>query len=479
MAVAAAQEQRSRSALRFDWAPALLVAADVVALEICLALGFLARISLLTFFPAPIGPEQYRGLAIGMFFIPMVYWIGGLYPGRGLNPPERLKIRLHSTVMVFSLLITWDYLIQGNQWSRGILLVTAIFALFLPTLIEELTRSALANLGVFSSPVIVLGAGEKGTMVVRHLLSHSTLGLRPVAILDDDPASWGTAREGIAVAGPLSMASSFRARASTVIVALPDLTGRRLSDAVNSTGFREVVIVPDLAGIQTLWVTARDLGGILGLEIRQNLLKPSSLMLKRIFDLALGIPLFLLSLPIVLISAVWIKIASPGPVLFRHRRVGFQGGEFSVIKLRTMRPRAEEVLAEYLAENPRERQEWERSFKLKRDPRIIPGVGHFLRRFSLDELPQFWHVIRGEMSLVGPRPFPEYHLAKFEDPFVEMRASVKPGLTGLWQVNARSDGDLAVQEALDTYYIRNWSPWLDLHILYSTARVVLMGTGAY
>jgi len=122
---------------------------------------------------------------------------------------------------------------------------------------------------------------------------------------------------------------------------------------------------------------------------------------------------------------------------------------------------------------------WSRYFKLRSDPRVIPVVGKLIRRLSFDELPQLWHVLTGRMSLVGPRPFPPYHLNSFPEEFRELRSSVTPGLTGLWQVSARSDGDLEVQEALDSYYIRNWSPWLDLHILVRTFRVVLLGRGAY
>jgi lipopolysaccharide/colanic/teichoic acid biosynthesis glycosyltransferase len=144
-----------------------------------------------------------------------------------------------------------------------------------------------------------------------------------------------------------------------------------------------------------------------------------------------------------------------------------------------MYPDAEIILQNYLKRNPDAKHEWQQFFKLKNDPRILPGIGLFLRKASLDELPQFWNVLRGEMSLVGPRPFPHYHLECFSSDFRKMRRSVLPGITGLWQVSGRSDGDLTIQENLDSYYIRNWSIWMDLYLLARTVLVVFSGKGAY
>jgi lipopolysaccharide/colanic/teichoic acid biosynthesis glycosyltransferase len=144
-----------------------------------------------------------------------------------------------------------------------------------------------------------------------------------------------------------------------------------------------------------------------------------------------------------------------------------------------MHPGAESLLQHHIAENPAAQEEWRQFCKLKRDPRIISGIGQLLRRTSVDELPQLWNVLRGDMSLVGPRPLPMYHVSQFSSQFRRERCNHLPGITGMWQIMARSDGDLLVQQRLDTYYFRNWSFWLDLYVLARTIPVVISGKGAY
>jgi Undecaprenyl-phosphate galactose phosphotransferase WbaP len=179
----------------------------------------------------------------------------------------------------------------------------------------------------------------------------------------------------------------------------------------------------------------------------------------------------------ILLLAVLVRLESPGPVFYGHRRIGRDHCSFRAWKLRTMKVNGDELLRKALAENGALREEWLRDRKLRHDPRIT-RVGRFLRKASLDELPQMWNVLRGEMSLVGPRPIVEEEVISYGQNF-SLYCRVTPGLTGLWQVSGRNTVSARDRVRLDSYYVRNWSPWLDLHILARTAKVVLTGQGAY
>ncbi|HQZ63444.1 MAG TPA: sugar transferase, partial [Planctomycetaceae bacterium] len=223
-----------------------------------------------------------------------------------------------------------------------------------------------------------------------------------------------------------------------------------------------------------------DVAGLSGIHIRDHLLFPFQRFSKRIIDIVLSACLILLFSPLMLIIGALVWLKSPGPVLYRHNgRIGREGHTFGALKIRTMVQNADEALKKYLAENPEAKAEWDRDLKLKNDPRIISGIGGFLRRTSLDELPQLWNVLIGEMSLVGPRPiYTEIEVSKFQEMY-PLYLRVRPGLTGLWQVSGRNNTSYEDRVKLDTYYVRNWSLWLDYFILLRTVRTVLFREGSY
>lgn len=452
---------------------------DLLALQISFILGWYIRKSLIPWLPLDIEHQSYFDLAIGMLLIPVGYWLVRLYPGYGLSTVERLRRRVRATFVFFMSFITWDFLFNHSGRPRGILIATFVIALILPPIIQVFFRKILISLNLWGTPVIILGAGLTGEHVVRTLLQNAELGFKPIALLDDDESKWGTDIAGIPIVGGLNKVTDYIEKVQCVMLAIPGAGRERLVELVRQLPFFNVIMVPDLIGLQSLWVEARDFGGIIGLEIQKNLLLRRNVYLKRFMDYFLGLPLFIMSLPVLATFAVWIILVSPGNPFYCQVREGRYGRKFKVWKLRTMHKHAEKLLHEYLENNPDAKNEWSQFFKLRHDPRILPVVGNLLRKTSLDELPQFWNVLSGEMSLVGPRPFPHYHLEQFNDDFRRMRRSVMPGITGLWQVTARSEGNLTVQENLDSYYIRNWSIWLDLYLLAKTILVVVRGKGAY
>jgi len=468
----------ARVVKRASWAPLAVFLADVAALQISLLLGYAVRLLLSSWFTAEIRVEQFLGVAAAILLLPAINYQIGLYPGYLIGPVERLRRRVLATLAVFSGLVAWDNIVARGVLSRGVLLATFLFALVLPPLAESAMRALLVNRKRWGMPVVILGAGDTGRALVQTLLQQPQLGLNPVALLDNRPASWNRTVEHIPVIGPLGLAPDFEQRAEAAIVALADI-GKEDAGTIQELNFPRLIVIPDLAGVASLWVTARDLGGSLGFEIKKNLMIRRNHALKIMMDRAIALPLFLASLPVMLLATVWIKLASRGPAFYRQQREGFGGETLAVWKLRTMRVDGESLLEDWFRIHPEDREHWNLHFKLRRDPRILPVIGRLLRRTSLDELPQLWSVLKGKMSLVGPRPLPDYHLEQFPREFRTLRTRVLPGLTGLWQVSARSDGDLKVQEALDTYYIRNWSPWMDLYIVARTVAAVVRGRGAY
>lgn len=477
------QGQRLETVYNFrerPWINWVKIGADVLSLQVALLFGYVFRKALLgIWWPLLVTRQQYVVLMLVMLLVPSGYWLLGLYPGYGLTSVERLRRRVRVTIVFMMLYITWDYILNHAASSRGIILSTFIFAIVIPPIVQSFCRYILIRMNCWGTPVVVLGAARTGQHVVQSLLKDPTIGFRPVLFFDDDLEKSRKTLEGIPVVHGLLRANEFADSVRYALLAIPGGGIDLQLDLWRKLRFQHIILIPNLIGLQSLWVKARDLEGIIGLEIQKNLLIRSNRVYKQTMDYVLGIPFFVFSIPILTLLAAWIMVISPGNPFYCQVREGYGGRKFKVWKLRTMYPQADRILHEYLDANPEAKQEWQRYFKLKNDPRVLRIIGTILRKTSLDELPQLWNVLRGEMSLVGPRPLPHYHLEQFESSFRKMRRSVMPGMTGLWQVSARSDGDLAVMENFDTYYVRNWSVWLDLSLLGKTILVVIKGKGAY
>jgi Undecaprenyl-phosphate galactose phosphotransferase WbaP len=462
--------------------PTATAAATLAADSLAVVLAGVLAVEFWGLLNRSVHAESYLQLWPAIFVFLAAYATRGLYPGVGLSPVEELRRLVLATTIVYLVGSASIVLARDADFSRGVFLGGwGLTVIFVPVFRSGLRHFCAAR-SWWGVPVLVLGAGAAGRTVVARLQATPGFGLKPVAFLDDD-ADKEPDYEGVPVAGPLAMAADLgrRLHIHYALVAMPSLKRQALLEVLErgGTAFSHLIVLPDLFGMASLWVSACDLGGVLGLEVRQNLLSPVNRRLKRALDLLLAGTAGVLALPLLAVAVIWIKRMSPGSAFYEQERGGESGRTIRVHKLRTMHPNADALLEAHLERNAEARREWARYFKLRNDPRLLPGIGRLLRRTSLDELPQLWNVLQGEMSLVGPRPFPHYHLDQFTTEFRSLRARVRPGLTGLWQVSARSDGDLAVQQSLDTYYIRNWSLWLDLHILARTVRAVLFHQGAY
>jgi hypothetical protein len=375
-------------------APWVICVADILALEAAFVLGLGMRRLLASWLPAEIGPMQYLGVAAGLLLLPLIYYQLGLYPDYLLGPVERLRRRTLATFAVFGGLVAWDNLVARGVFSRGVLLATLFFALLLPPIADAAVRKLLVRRGRYGAPVIMLGCGEAGRVLARTLRAEPELGLAPVAFLDNRPETWNQDVEGVPVLGPLGLAQDFERRTHAAILSLADLGKEDVAALLYELNFPRLIVVPDLGGIASLWVSARNLGGCLGLEIKKNLLLRRNRVLKRLMDRAVALPLFALSLPVIAIAAVWIKLTSRGPVLYRQMREGLDGLRIPVWKLRTMRTGGDRILEQWLEQHREDAEHWQRYFKLRHDPRVLPVIGTLLRRTSLDELPQLWSVLK-------------------------------------------------------------------------------------
>jgi Undecaprenyl-phosphate galactose phosphotransferase WbaP len=241
--------------------------------------------------------------------------------------------------------------------------------------------------------------------------------------------------------------------------------------------FQHIIFISDMGWLEGASLAIRDFEGLIGVEARRNTLSALWSSLKRIVDFMGALLGMLLLAPFLLIIAVLIKLDSSGPVFYVQPRVGMDGKRIRIYKFRTMLMNAEQALAEHLHLNAAARLEWDQTQKLRDDPRIT-RVGKFLRKFSIDEFPQLFNVLLGEMSMVGPRPIMVDQIIRY-GAGIDIYRGIRPGLTGLWQVSGRNHTTFQERANFDVYYVRHWSIWLDIYIILRTVWVVLSRDGAY
>ena len=405
----------------------------------------------------------------------------GLYPGYGLTAAQELQKHVVAATYAGGIVLVGPVLTRGS-WVLPLGALTGGLAatLILLPLGRAAAKRLLHAVRLWGRPVVILGAGATGRRVARALHRTPLDGLHPIAAFDDDPALRGRRVEGVRVRGSLDDAAAFAERHGVrhAIVAIPSLRGPQLDRITSSEhgSFRRVQYVPKLTGLPSDDVVGVDLAGMLALEVRNGLVSPLNRAVKRATDLLLASTLLLLLSP--LLAALWllVRLDSRGGGFHRSERVGQGGRRFACLKFRTMFEDAEERLESLLASNPALREEYDRWHKLHDDPRVT-AVGRLLRATSLDELPQLWNVLTGEMSLVGPRPYLVRELPNMPS-HRDVILQAKPGITGYWQVTARNDVTFADRLEMEAHYVRNWSIWWDVILLLRTPWAVVVGRGS-
>lgn len=456
---------------------ALLAGSDAAMIGLSAAIAYLS-------WAAPMR-DQSPGLYLDLLPLVALFLAGyagaGLYPGLGLGPVELLRRLSYVTTFAFLVLAAFSFALKlPPLYSRVTFALAFLVSLILVPIGRQMLTHVARRWPWWAEPVVVIGTGRPAARAIRGIKQASHLGYTPAAVLAMDPtAPAAGALEGVPILGHLDQVPVLVARGIRVaFLEIEEMPARAVLDRLQQD-FLHVILLRELDNLPVESLQVRNLGSMVGIEYTNNLLRPRNQTAKRLLDLLIaGLALLVLG-PIILVAALVVILMDGWPAFFYQDRAGLGGHRIRVPKIRTMRRGADQQLEEFLAENPSLRDEWRARYKLRDDPRLIPGVGRFFRRFSVDELPQLLTVITGDMSLVGPRPFPDYHLAQFTPAFLELRHRVRPGITGLWQITLRSEGSTDDQEALDTYYIRNWSVWFDLYVLGRTIIAVLSGRGAY
>ncbi len=364
-------------------------------------------------------------------------------------------------------------LFVGLLWIFSFLYITSFRYFF---------KKVLEKYNILQVPVLVIGTGKTAEILVQGITKDAGLGYKILGFLEED-ISTKKSLKNYPILGCFKDAEKIikSSGVKNVFISAPDIEQEKLFSLIYSVQplVQNLVIIPDLVGIPMGGIEVDSLFNekLMLLRVKNNLASPLNRFVKTVFDYTLTVFGTIAISPVLLAVAIWIYKDSPGPVIFKHTRIGKDGEPFPCYKFRSMCVDAKEKLAELLEKNQEARAEWERDFKLKNDPRITKS-GAFLRKTSLDELPQIFNVLRGEMSLVGPRPIIQEELERYGEHAVDY-LMVKPGITGMWQVSGRSDIDYAERVSLDSWYVRNWSVWIDVMLLWRTFDVVLRRKGAY
>ena len=457
---------------------------DILVLILCIGLGFfivnLFAINNINF-------KSFINYTIFLPFILLLFAFMGLYPGIMIPAAEQVKKYTISTFFGFSVITSFVLVssltqsnpaafIKGGSANVPILfafILAFIFSVFLLPTFREFAKRKFCQRSWWGVPAVIYCTANSADEVILKLNRNKYLGYKAAVIIDaalKEPAI----KDGIPAFPPDNDIIDTIHNYNIKQAILCDYHGE-ISSIM--TTYRYTIAVSKAQSSFTSSQQLKDIAGIIGFASIHNLTFKTNLFLKRLMDVGLIVFFSPLLLPVFLILIILTKCTSKGPVFYGHKRVGKNGKEFKCWKFRSMCIDADKKLEEILANDPVMRAEWEKDRKFTNDPRVTK-FGKFLRKTSLDELPQLINILIGQMSFVGPRPVTEPELKKYGK-YRDFVLSVSPGLSGMWQTSGRSDTEYEERISLDSYYIQNWSIWLDIWILIKTVYVVLKGRGAY
>ena len=404
-----------------------------------------------------------------------------IHSGASIGPVEEIRRIFYATTAVFIALGFSNYCYRPGDYlySRSILIGTCLLAIIFLPINRILLRKVLTRLNLWGVPAILIGSGKTASQVFQSMQRRSEYGLIPVGFftngeqhsMPDNAVYLGKIHEIDEKTASMGIKYAILAKDDS-----PDAPLVQKIISGYGTRFPHLLIIPPSLLNTCSGVLPKDIGGNLGLEVRHNLQIPSMYRTKRVIDYVFALPILLAALPLMGLIALWVKLDSAGPALFKHQRITKNGRQIKIYKFRTMVDNAAEELDALLKNSPELRREWAEYGKLENDPRIT-RAGAWLRKTSLDELPQLFNVLQGNLTLVGPRPLMEEELAIYGDA-AALFDQVLPGLTGLWQVSGRNELTYEERANLDLYYVNNWSVWLDIYILAKSVYTVLFMHGA-
>ena len=414
------------------------------------------------------------------------FWAKGHYSRR--RPVSNEAREILNVSVVLALVNAAIVFFSKRDFSRQILLVNWLLVPCMVFGLRVVLKLVLLRFGGWARPMVIVGWGDNALETALAFEGEKLMGYSLVAFLVPDnrvSASFNYRDRSGRMVPSIALGSKPETTLAHlgdphVVLALEQGGIDAYQDIVQQLGRRNraLQIVPSIRGLPLYGMEVDHFFAheVLLLTVRNNLARRFPQLVKRAFDIVVSLSILAAATPLLLWVALKVK-SSGGAIFYGHKRRGQHNREFACYKFRTMAPNADQLLQELLAKDPEARAEWERDFKLKNDPRITP-IGRFLRRTSLDELPQLWNVLKGDMSLVGPRPIVEAELERYGSQ-IEYYLEAKPGITGLWQISGRNDITYDTRVYLDAWYVKNWSLFNDIVILLRTVKVVFRPEGAY